>query len=720
MVRSITVRQLNDIVAKGAVIRWCGAIEADELLVELTHNGKSWTYHVDVDTELESVGHNGVIRNGEADEPMEVVGPIPPNTDFFAVLRKASVLGINIGGTCESGSGKMYDQVDGCTCGYDIELDLRGQERGGFPLPSVPVLSCALWCSCGWKMFITTMDCDLEDTIANCTQESLVSATVGCIRQHKPLWLVGWNCYSFDNTCLAYHASDDLVSMFKRVKVGSAGDVDYGYIMNIEGVYNVDAFSYLQRNPGHSSKLPDLSLYGVAKALGTTLKTDMPDLYAVSSPPEIRDYNMNDSAVTVEIWLKMNLPVEIPSLALCACAPVYDCIRYMTGAMAACALSSDAVEADMVIDWSRCERELRYEGGKVVEPIRGVHKDVVVCDFSSMYPTIMVDARISPEVVEIREAEGRAYGSVWYDDEKVYVELDDHVASFPRHGTTIQRDGLIKATEMRNRHKKSNPTYAGALKVVSNSAYGAMGYTNSPMYSPSCSSSVTAIGRWCLNLAISVFAEYGMNVVYGDTDSVFVAATAITTSMYNGDVTEHAKSCLTELHKRLGETPFKGMKMELESTHDRILLVDKKHYCKTDGKGKVSYKGLSVVRRDKLGLSKAGCRAICEALLLSPTIEDGIEEVARVICNIVSRAAGGALSAMEVSKVAKRDQKRCYVYNDKNGEERAVPIDMAANHTPEYDVKYVLTSLKNEIERISVPCGLGTVYDIVTRSHVFI
>lgn len=720
MPRLITVLQLHDIISKGAVIRWCGAINEDELLVELTHAGKSWTYQVNVDAELESIGHNGVIRNGEADEPLQVVGPIPPNADFFAVLRKASVLGINIGGTCNSGSGQMYNNVDGCVCGYDIELDLRGQEKGGFPLPSVPVLSCALWCSCGWRVFITVMDCNLDNTIANCTQQSLVSATVSCIREHKPLWLVGWNCYSFDNTCLAFHADDELVSIFKRVKVGSAGDVDYGYIMNIEGVYNVDAFSYLQRNPGHSSKLPDLSLYGVAKARGTTLKTEMPDLYAVSSPPEIYEYNMNDSAIAAEIWMKMKLHTEIPSLALCACAPVYDCIRYMTGAMAACALSSDAVDADMVIDWSRCERELKYEGGKVVEPIRGVHRDVVVCDFSSMYPTIMVDARISPEVVEILEATGRKYGSVWYDNDKVYVELDDHVASFPRNADTVQRRGLIKMTVTRNAHKKSNPTYAGALKVTSNSAYGAMGYVNSPMYSPSCSSSVTAIGRWLLNFAIQVFAELGLNVIYGDTDSVFVAATDVTRDQYNGSVTDHAQACLDELHRRLAKTPFTGMKMALESTHDRVLLVDKKNYCKTDGKGGISYKGLSVVRRDKLGLSKIGCRAICEALLLSSTIEEGIEKVAGIICNIVSRAAAGMLSAMEVSKVAKRDQKRCYVYNDRNGEERAVPIDMAANHTPEYDVKYVLSSVKKEIERISVPCGLGSVFDIVTKSHVFI
>lgn len=720
MYKQITVSQLHDVVSKGATIRWCGAVNPDELIVEIIYDNTSRMYTVDVNTELDSIGYNGVIRNGEADEPMEIVGPIPPNTDFFAVLRKASVLGINISGSCRSGSAQMYENVDGCVCGYDLELDLRGQDRGGFPLPSVPILSCALWCSCGYRMFITTMECEFDNCIAGCTQRTLVSETVRCISGHRPLWLVGWNCYSFDNTCLAYHASDDYINMFKRVKVGSAGDVDYGYIMNIEGVYNVDAFSYLQRNPGHASKLPDLSLYGVAKARGTTMKTQMPDLYAVSSPAEIMEYNMNDSAIAAELWVKMNLHVEVPSLAVCACAPVYDCIRYMTGAMAACALSSDAVEADMLIDWSKCERELRYEGGKVVEPVRGVHKDVIVCDYSSMYPTIMIDGRISPEVVNILPATGRKYGDVWFDDSTLYVELDDHVASFPRDADTVQRRGLIKMTEMRNKHKKLNPTYAGALKVTSNSAYGAMGYTNSPMYSPSCSSSVTAIGRWCLDVATKSFSDYGMRVVYGDTDSCFVAATTVTNVMYDGDVVAHATACLDILHGRLAVTPFTGMKMALESTHDGILLVDKKHYCKTDGSGNISYKGLSVVRRDKLGLSKTGCRAACEALLLSPNTTVGMNNIAKFICDTVRRTMAGTLTAAEVSKVAKRDQKRCYIYIDKSGNECAVPIDMAANHVPDYDVAYVLKSLKSEIERISVPCGMGTVYDIVMRSSVFL
>lgn len=716
----ITVNDLKLLLQEGGVIRWCGAVNNHELLVEVVAHGVGVTYTVDVESELNSIGHSGTIRNGEADEPMVLVKPIPPNTDFFAILRKASVLGINLGGACERGSAQMYTKVDGCVCGYDLELDLRGQTKGTFPLPSVPLLSAALWCTCGYRKFITTMDCDFDNCIPKCTQAELVISTINEISQHRPLWLVGWNCYSFDNTCLVFHAPDDMVHMFKRVKVGPAGDVDYGYIMNIPGVYNVDAFSYLQRNPGHSSKLPDLSLYGVAKAKGTKMKTQMPDLYAVQSAREVMDYNMNDSAIAAELWHATGLDMEVPSLALCSCAPIYDCIRYMTGAMAGCTLSSDAIASDMVIDWSRCERVLRYEGGKVFEPICGVHKNVVICDYSSMYPTIMIDARISPETVIIEPSADKEYGEVWYDKSTIYVQLDDHVATFPREGDNIQRRGLIKMTETRNKCKKSNPTYAGALKVASNSAYGAMGYTNSPMYSPSCSSSVTAIGRYCLDVASKCFSDCGLKVIYGDTDSCFMAATRVTDSQYGADVKAHAEYALTVLNKRLSLTPFKNMKMALESTHDAVLLLRKKHYCKTEANGTVSYKGMSVVRRDKMGLCKAGCKVVSQAMLKSPNMNVARNAIASFICETINTVMKGGLTASDVSMVMKRDQKRCYVYRGKGGEEKVASIDMGANTIDDYDVGHVLSTLKNELHRITGPCGLGSVADIVAASSVFI
>lgn len=58
----ISVSKLRSIVLSGGVIRWCGAVKAEELLVEVLMHGISVTYSVHVDSELSLVGANGVIR----------------------------------------------------------------------------------------------------------------------------------------------------------------------------------------------------------------------------------------------------------------------------------------------------------------------------------------------------------------------------------------------------------------------------------------------------------------------------------------------------------------------------------------------------------------------------------------------------------------------------------------------------------------------------------
>src|SRR6185295_10935653 len=110
----------------------------------------------------------------------------------------------------------------------------------------------------------------------------------------------------------------------------------------------------MQRSPVYNQRYTDLSLHGVAKALKTTLKTEMPDLYIVSSPAEIMEYNMNDSAVAAEIWIKSTLITEIPNIALASCSHIYDCIRHMTSVTARCPYTSDALALNLKIDWSEC------------------------------------------------------------------------------------------------------------------------------------------------------------------------------------------------------------------------------------------------------------------------------------------------------------------------------------------------------------------------------
>ncbi|KAL4766723.1 hypothetical protein BDW60DRAFT_201917, partial [Aspergillus nidulans var. acristatus] len=493
-----------------------------------------------------------------------------------------------------------------------------------------------------------------------------------------------WNCYSFDNTCLVYQASSSARKLFRKVKIGSASAVDYGYILDIPGIYNVDPFGYMQRSAGYSKLYTDLSLYGVAIRVGTTMKTEMPDLYTVSDPVAILEYNMNDSAIAAEIWIKTGLITEIPSLAVGSCSHVYDCIRHMTSVTARCPYTTEALKAGMMIDWSPCRALTEYSGGKVFEPIRGLHKDVVVY------------ANISPETIEVYGPDNNAYGNVWFDESKTYVRLDDCVTAFSVNAPSIQQNILKKYVKLRNENRKTNPVYAGTLKVVANSVYGATGYENSPMYSPLCSSSVTAIGRWSLERACSIFEQYGLKVIYGDTDSCFVAATHITHAKFHGDVKSHATFCLTRIKEFFDRNHLRNMNMSLESYHERILLIEKKKYCVTGNNGKVIYKGMSIVRRDTLGI----CKKACETITKTNNI------IANFINDTITDILNNRLSHNDVSKIAKRNQKRCYVYTGKDGLERSIPVDIAANVVPDYNVQ------------ITVPSGLGSIHKIMETSDI--
>lgn len=716
----VTYAQLKLKLDKGSRIRWCGRAENGCITAQLMKGDLRMFVSIDVNQVVSDWKTSGVLRNGGAAKPLTDVGYVPSKTDTFVTYRNATVLGINVGGDCTVGSGKIYEPIEGCTCGYDIELDMRGQSRGGFPLPSVPILSVALWCNCGYKRFISTMKVDDDSCVTVESQAELVSTFMDEVMSHCPLWLVGWNCYSFDNTCLSYNAVDtEYTTYFRKVKISTANVVDYGYIMDVPGVYNVDPFVYMQRSPPLMKKYnSDFSLYGVAKKLGVTAKTDMPDLYSDLEPLEILEYNMNDCVIPVEIWIKAGLITEIPSLALASCCHVYDCCRYMTSVTARCPLSAEAMAMGMKIDWSECEVISEYKGGRVLEPVRGIHDDVVVCDFSSMYPTIMIDANISPETLEVLEPDNHVDGDVWFDQNYTYVRAESCVARFPRTGDSIIRKLLTKYVNLRNRYKKTNPTYAGTLKTASNSIYGSTGYPNSPMYNPLCAIATTAIGRWCLDLACKTFEDYGMRIVYGDTDSCMAVGTFVTHNAHGSDSKAHAVFTLGKLKERLQETPFQSMNMELEEFRKRMILLEKKKYCYVSEDGSVQYKGMSIVRRDALGVCKNACSSISEILLSSSTFSDSNNRIARYLCSIVTLCISRKLSPSDVSMVKKRNQKRCYVYTHNDGEERTIPIDMSTNVVTDFNIWKVVSAFRQEVLRIVVPCGFGSLSDIMERSNL--
>ena len=259
------------------------------------------------------------------------------------------------------------------------------------------------------------------------------------------------------------------------------------------------------------------------------------------------------------------------------------------------------------------------QGGHVLEPLAGLHRNVWVFDFKSLYPSIIRTFNIdplsyvpgsAPETDLIRTPEG-----AFRRGPAILPRLLDEL--FPRREAAKQR---------------RDDTAAHAIKILMNSFYGVLGTSACRFYNPALANSITGMGKQLLLWSKRWFEAAGYTVLYGDTDSLFVRAG-------DGDDSERASATALELAAALnaeltryiaeGWRVHSRLELEFEKLYLRLFLPHARHSARGaskryaglvygGGRERVEFMGMEVVRRDWTQLAKQVQRELYRAPVLRP------------------------------------------------------------------------------------------------------
>ena len=225
-------------------------------------------------------------------------------------------------------------------------------------------------------------------------------------------------------------------------------------------------------------------------------------------------------------------------------------------------------------------KDKKFRGGLVVEPQVGIHFDVTVMDFASLYPSIIKVKNLSYETVRCSHDECK----------KNTIPQTNHWVCTKKNGLTAVLIGSLRDLRVnyyKNMAKKDTLTaeerqlftvVSQALKVILNASYGVMGAEIFPLYFLPAAEATTATGRHIILSTIDKCKESGIDVLYGDTDSLFVKKP---TPKQIEDIITSAKI-------------DHNVELEIDKEYRYVVLSGrKKNYLGVTKNGKVDVKGLT-------------------------------------------------------------------------------------------------------------------------------
>ena len=280
------------------------------------------------------------------------------------------------------------------------------------------------------------------------------------------------------------------------------------------------------------------------------------------------------------------------------------------------------------------------QGGHVLEPVTGLHSNVWVFDFRSLYPSIIRTFNIDPLSYVADPAPEldliRTPGGAFRRDPAILPGLLDQL--FPRREAA---------------KRNHDDVAAHAIKILMNSFYGVLGTPACRFFNPALANSITGTGKELLLWSKRWFEAAGFAVLYGDTDSLFVQSPADASRSGPDGTRARARELVDSLNRDLAsylEERWRvrsRLELQFEKLYVKLFLPRARHSTRgaskryaglldVAGVSRVEFVGMEVVRRDWTALAKRVQRELYQRLFTDQPVDAYLAE-------IVSRVRHGEL-----------------------------------------------------------------------------
>jgi len=512
---------------------------------------------------------------------------------------------------------------------FDIETDPRARRLLSIGLEG---------CGASEVLLFTPRGYSCPDGAVACASErEVLQRFVERVRQLDPDVLTGWNVVDFDLAVLSRLSRRLGVALAlgrdrEAVRLQPARFPRASSRVSLAGRVVLDGIDLLR---GAFIKLESYALNSVAREILGRGKT----IGGAHRAEEILhafkhdrrgfvEYNLNDCRLVLEILQALQLiELVVERCRLTGMPP--DRVGASIASFDLLYLSELGRRGIVAPTVGTAERfDAHTSGGHVLEPKPGLYRNVLVLDFKSLYPSVIRTFQIDPLGYLPPE----------------HSDADPIVA--PNGAAFRRQPGILPALldELFPRRQAAqaagNAVASQAIKILMNSFYGVLGTPACRFASPALANAITGYGREILLWSRERIESWGHEVLYGDTDSLFVRS-----GTHNAQAAAQLGTGLVaRLNRELAEHVERKWRLEsrLELVLERLFLRlalpvvrhgtagARKRYAgliAVDGGTEVVFTGMEVVRRDWTELARQTQRELYRRLFADRPVEDYLRQV---------------------------------------------------------------------------------------------